>query len=848
MKKINYQKVLNQLIKDYPHNIDKIEKVISDAKKNNSAAVVDFKTIINNNLWNVEEKARLLKKVEDYPDDNDFKYVLDIDSLVSFKALMEIIKKFKFNSINSKFEKYRCIFKAISEAKVAKYTYYKAVLNTLTPEEIKEFINKYWALSILTIFIDSGNIELVKEYISYVEDVNQFLAKVVETRNIQLVKIFINNGADLNYFDVEANDKRIWTPLKIAISNNDYEMVKFLIDSGADVNYKNSNAKDKKATSPLEFATKLRNTETQQEVSNFQYYVHFDESVSYRPNCTLITDSHIDHKTNSRTKIVNLIFDEINDKSKVNYNDLIIFSFITNDISSYTKFDHYAQNYQYKFDFHSLISAFIDFNAYRDPEMYTLFLSKVLTEHYLHDTNDNNFTFMLFKEYYKKEIEGKTIKNLNNNGFVKALLLSIPIEQIREFCLVPYCSDLDSLKYLLNKGFDINQVDKNGRTILHNLVLSSPLDGTMSEEQMELFGYLVKFSNLSLRDNDGKSVLYYACFKPLDKFLINKLIHNMKKETVYNEGIKSIVKYVQKTLRYPHQSHQVFPGIMELFNNILNKREYPRKSLAIETLDELYRSTEDYLFLVQKATLCINTLDIDESTINFEDLIDLCSFDTDIRCNRKYQAMNDDICFNTSEEYDYSQLIPQMILFYKKHINIIDFLENELKKDIKDEKYKTYIEDSYRIYKDLFNKYILLSILSIHPDKDNLEKLLNMVPKFDINSYLIDEDINYAYSDQQDMENDEAKNIHFTGGLMQYAILRDDLDMVMFLQKLGANIELVIDKNNCTWNYVNSDTMKNYIQGFVVPKHLQNLTKEEADYYYSLVEDGHQRQRKTINE
>ena len=60
MKEINYKKILKQLIEEYPHELDKIEKVINDAKENGQFVRIEFSEIIKSNIWDSEEKARLL--------------------------------------------------------------------------------------------------------------------------------------------------------------------------------------------------------------------------------------------------------------------------------------------------------------------------------------------------------------------------------------------------------------------------------------------------------------------------------------------------------------------------------------------------------------------------------------------------------------------------------------------------------------------------------------------------------------------------------------------------------------------------------------------------------------------
>ncbi len=61
MKKIDYKKLLKRLIDEYPHELDKIEKIVDDANKSGQVARIEFDEIIKSNIWSSDEKARLLR-------------------------------------------------------------------------------------------------------------------------------------------------------------------------------------------------------------------------------------------------------------------------------------------------------------------------------------------------------------------------------------------------------------------------------------------------------------------------------------------------------------------------------------------------------------------------------------------------------------------------------------------------------------------------------------------------------------------------------------------------------------------------------------------------------------------
>ena len=140
---------------------------------------------------------------------------------------------------------------------------------------------------------------------------------------------------------------------------------------------------------------------------------------------------------------------------------------------------------------------------------------------------------------------------------------------------------------------------------------------------------------------------------------------------------------------------------------------------------------------------------------------------------------------------------------------------------------------------------------------------MDAIPNYDINSFIINSDIGLDYwnyinqvldiigtdEDLQPIYDDEhfeadnvrtnyAENIEFTGGLMQYAILKDNLPMVQLLQKRGANLKFLIDGEDHTWDYVNSCTMRKYMELFVGEKEYIDWSKEEKNYYSNLLKSN----------
>ena len=443
MKKIDYKKLLKRLIYEYPHELDKIEKIVDDADKNGQVARIEFDAIIKSYIWSSDEKARLLRlfgynKREHeirYTDrgncefkTRDYLYTIEHDILSGFEALMKVYKDIESHYTStyiSKDDSYRDIFAdVIKNCKdEKKVTYLKAILDNLTTEDIKRLIAPYYTghnisticnESIFINIIASKDLDLIKKYIDYVDDINVYIQEAVATGDIEIVKFFLDKGADINYLTDEVVLGRL-TPLKTAIANNDYEMANFLIDNGADVNLQvdgtnfinrlnnqievidrinlfnpyyhreSFNEEDEKAkqhkyirvSSPLEYAIKLREQDYKGDPYYTSYKVYFKGETHNVKNDLLVDKNTVSEQVKNRGALVDLIFDKLEDKKSINYNDLINFTFITRDVEKFKKYKEYAIEYNYQFDFDSLFEMYFNFAYENDIEMVIPFMNLI---------------------------------------------------------------------------------------------------------------------------------------------------------------------------------------------------------------------------------------------------------------------------------------------------------------------------------------------------------------------------------------------------------------------------------------------------------------------------------------
>ena len=939
MKKIDYKKLLKRLIDEYPHELDKIEKIVDDANKSGQVARIEFDEIIKSNIWSSDEKARLLRvfgynKREHAIEENngaiktrDYLYTIKNDILSGFKALMKVYKDVESHYATtyiSKDDSYRDIFadvikKCKDEKKV---TYLKAVLDNLTTEDIKRLIAPYYSGHIRTIcnesifinIIASKDLDLIKEYIDYVDDINMYLQEAVATGDIEIVKFFLDKGADINYLPDEVVLERL-TPLKTAIANNDYEMAKFLIDNGADVNLQVDgtnfinrlnnyqikvfdrfnhfspyydrelyNENDKKVerlkyirvSSPLEYVIKLREQDYKENTYDCSYKVYFKGETSDIKNELSVDKLDISEEVKNRGAIVDLIFDKLEDKKSINYNDLINFTFITRDVEKFKKYKEYAIEYDYQFDFDSLFEMYFDFVLNNSKEMVIPFMDLIAKY-----DKDSNLYLKLFNYYLnKKGIKSGIYSKYPNKFFIddfnKELLNRISEEKRKKIFLIPYCKDIDSLKYLISFGFDINQADEKGRNILYYLLCDRHVWEDLTEQEIELFNYLLDNLNISMKDDDNKTVLYYAMQKfntkdeyyyarkdvvgtrsKLEKAVVT-LISKMTKEDVCNDDITKALEgrlklkgnYGEQLIYFEciYQYHKELFGALidkgfvlsdEILNNMFESL-YPEDERKKERLKDNINIDEtlDFLYSKLDRNVEIQELDIEQEFNNLMHQID-------------------------REDITFDEFLENIKKFNNQIISLNQFYENNIKKRFNPERYLQYVKEKYNTVYVNLDRYLVLALIKTVRKFGN-EKLaivLDNLPNYDINTRVWYEDIGLIYwqyleqveniigsdkdgnliygDDRFHGENVYARDydepIEFSGGLIQYAILTDDLPLVKLLQEKGASLNFYIDGEDYTWDYVGSYTMLNYMESIIGKKKYSDLDGDEKSYYLDLI-------------
>lgn len=938
MKKMDYNKILNQLIEEYPHEIDKIEQVVKDAEKNHFyLTALSYQSIIESAVWNAEEKVRLIKfrgynkheqkckYINKYGNEdwmNAYSYILERNNLSSFEAFMRTFKDIESHHVGvyiTKDAAFRSVIGSILYhiPEELKATYMEIAIESLDEEDRKRLMQPIYQAhyigavkdnSLMGYIIKTKDLNLIKKYMPYIEDASLYIAEAVETGDKEIVEYFLEEGADINYYPKEPIHGKL-TPLKMAIYQNDFEMVNYLLDHGANINLQvkeenfwdqlmnhgltmtldetgflakdllerdiffrkeKGEEKDKDAenlkfireSSPLEFAIKLE--DKYKDTNAFSYYtwnVNFKGHTAYIYPSLKINLPHVSNAVKNRGKIVDLLFDQVEDKSRYDITDLLAMSFITRDINQFDKYKNYALANHCTINFDYLFNLYFDFHMNDEKEMTDPFLD-LLSQY---DEEDLELKF--FNTYLTRDLRND---DFYITDFNKKVLEKIKEEERTKLYLVPRCKDVNSVEALLSLGFDLNQSNTCGQNILFSL-LDCYYPRDFYENKKELFNYLVDRIDLGVKDSSGKNVLYYALNRIPTKdewecgtkekvetlsdyeLIVAKLITKMNKEDVCNADTMQMLERrlnFQGVENPPIEYAYIYNHHKDLFDALISKGFRLNKVLFDHTLKELNPTHE---VVKERQNIRIDK----EATLEY--LYEKLDKDTKIqKCDIK-QAYKDTVCLlpKDFEEYKlkfftFKETIDSLKYFYSHHV---------VEKN-NPEEYLKYVEEKYNTtYKNLDSYLVRMMIAGLRRyGNDKITDILELCPGFDINSLVYEESIEMSIYEYLNAINEEccvctdgdiklsderfeAENVYdenckvlLVGGLMQYAILDNDINLVKTLQEKGANLELFIGEENHTWDYVNSKTMKKYMEENIGKEDYKIFDGNEKSYYLSLFE------------
>lgn len=907
MSEINYKKILKQVIREYPHDLDMIERVINDAKGANNNLKVDFKQIVKSDYWSKNEKIRLLKMSRYNPynegiteprgsgelSTNSFVYMIEHDLRDSFSACLEVFYSYEESYVGRRIERVEAYIRIINmialntKGNLEKRTTYlkeaifsatdamlnKAFKTSFTGDIVANLTNE----SIFPIILSCLDTELIGKCLKYVDDISYYLPDAVLTGSKEVVNLLLANGADINYLSPKRSIKWL-TPLKTAIKNNDYEMYLFLKSRGAKLDESiEDNDFDKKLLEPLTSPNlnynaleNLKNDENLKEELRFnrcssplEYAISLDERMPFKDKGDL-GGILINFKSGSKTKIMKTptweenyasIIDDLyanTPKEDINYTGFLIAVLATSNPDLIAKYTSLISKSQEKISLKRIIESFLSLRLYQDKEVYTSFLEFLKT----YNTKEKPFV-LLIQEYYKDPYITK--KGIILNDFLKDLFKLMPKKEYLYTPLIVHATDLATVKELEELGYDVNQKDYDGFNILFNLLVNREITDELNQRESELFAYLIRHINLNSKDNKGHTILYYMMrnFDTKDEFIdanpdvlgpksnletaTSRIIDAIDQEEVCKEEIVHIFDArISSHIGHPGGwiiSKFVYQHHKDLFDSLIAK-EFPFSDAFYANLfKQLYPGSS-------KETELRNQIDLDKTK---EYVFEYLDKNTDIQKINITKSYNDISSYLNQKTANFEEFARMFIDFNNEIIALKEFLKNTIPKKYDPNRYIEYVNEKYGVtYAKLDDKLltIVLKCLVHFPD-ESLETILSLCPNLSINHKVRNIDIGYPYikyynpevADEANYVNLAAQtedgNVNFSGGLVQYAILSNNLAMLKSLEAMGANLEY-IDKVNHTWDMVNSKEMNDYLEGVLGKKEYASLSQEDRKYYLSL--------------
>lgn len=891
MEEINYKKILKHLLKEKKHDIDKIENLVENSKRNGESITISIREIITDNEWSTEEKVRLLKLFNLDIDTVAFKddwiknkgycyyayYLTAIEnrSLSGVIALTQASKDLwpylidysdQSYSSESIFKIIFCKFKNDQDA-LTEYT--NAILNNLDIEERKScFKTRHYGFyldgeseeNLLAAIIKFNNLKLVEDCIDYVDDINHYLPEAVATGNVEMVKFFLDKGADINYVE---NSKIVGkvTPLKMAIAKNDYEMVKFLVENGANAskhfsnlafsrrikNYKKphnylseyeiNEAKHIETSTALEYASKAEKSS----YINGENLRFLGSGRSFKNCCNYGDDSK---ELENRKKIIYYLESEAKShfRAKINYEDLLYFATVVKDGEAFKRYAKIIIEKKIEVDTEFLMRLFFASKVGMSKNLLNSFVEFI----HLYE-NDFNLSMRLF-EIFEDSFYNSGFKKENIDIF-DSIIEKVPVDKRKDLDLILYCKDVESVKHLVNCGFDLNYRDKDKNKGILDYYMEN---GWNISKDDEMLNYLTK--NLKMPKEEEKSLLSNALFytKTKDKEYFSVIKGNCGDLPV-SEQENNLNTLVKNTSREEVQD----PTVSEIFDSRLNRYDgsfYPE--LIYQVHKELMTSLVDKGFILSCraferifSRLCRmkkgkyqEQIDFDES---FAFLFEVCDSNTEIQkvdLEEKFNKIHQAIA-----ERNFERFIESLKEYNEQINNVIDFKENVIPKKVCPDLYMDYAKEKYNIDYLAINKNSIIPIVISAITAFGYDKLgiiLEAIPDFNVNEVVENADIGLnintdvteikQFDEKSKLTEDE--NLKFTGGLLQYAVLVDNIDMVKLLHERGANLSCFINNKEVTSSYVNSEDMKNYLEMLIGKDYNDfDLNVAEYEYYMRLI-------------
>lgn len=936
MGTVNLEKLFKKVYEEDHHNLDLLIKIYieRDLPYWDEEAKTIFQKVIYDRSWSAEEKARLIDELHigfverrlkinnNEKDIPNFAHTLMFKNETGLKALVihgfKLVDEKNLSSwlasilyyINQRtFSTYQ---KEIKDNHVDTYgpsgeheyfgyiypgqfthkdelSYMKLVLSVIPEEMIPKLVNEN--INIINFIINTQNFKFIDKYLDlYNGDISVFLPAAVETGNLYLVKHLVSKGANPNY----QYKSQVNTPVEVAVLCNYNHILKYLIECGASVDIKRNHRDQLYSATEMSYLL----TKYHQHVG-LGYYCSYDfmrphQGVKLWGNSeneyTRTPGSEVPKKSIKRTEIVHTCFENSNLKNELDYTSILITSIFSVDKKYINEYVKYIRENNIDIDLFKILDFIKISNCDNNDEIIQYLKDYIIPCCTNASEKITKYLNNIVTEWpiVKSEQEaGHAIKY--SITYIDTLLNFVSDEDKKNVILVPHVRNVRNLKVLLKHGFDVNQKDEHGNTILINLFTIRDVSydyGDFSEDEFELFKFLTKKDQetnetlsditicnesgynalamgikfLHLHDEDGKSEINNVNIKTKVETALVELTSMLPKECV---DIDSVHKMLERRLIYrdigPDGKRDgitfqhgkllpvcVYQNHFYLFTELKKKMNFSKKFS--------HNFFDEYFSLIEGVFGTLTNIDYEKTEEFLYSCIDDDNEIQHLSISNVFDELSKKLPNASYEEYlkmlqELSETSRLLEEFYHKHIS------NKICKD----KYLEFVAKKYGTRYDVSQHYLIqfISYGISNFGIDKVEEILHACPQFDNNSiesfkiplnFASIYSANFEYFDAAgypheidgmtwpkiakkrfwDLCDDET---YMKGTLMSYAILLDDLELVKKLERLGFDFYPECDEEvDIIWDYVTSSKMKEYLESKVGSQFFAGLNGNEIEY------------------
>ena len=766
-------------------------------------------------------------------------------------------------------------------------SYMKLVLSMIPKKTLRSIINDN--VEILNSIIKTQNFKFIDEYINlYNKDISVFLPAAVETGNLDLVKHLISKGANLDYQYLAGT----FNPVEMAVICNYNHILKYLIECGGSVDNKRNHNQLLSPTDMSYSLSKNRVCNGYNYECSYAYMRPCQGAVygNYRTQYSSGISSKVSKNSAKRTEVIYSCFENSKNKLELDYTSILITSIFSIDNKYIKKYTDYILENNINVDLFKILD-YVEVSNCADNEDKIQYIKDYILPCCTNASKKiAEYLNSIVSDWPKVSNEQDAALAIENNiHYIDTLLNSVLEEDKNDIVLLPYVRNIEDLKVFLKHGFDINQRDKNGNSILINLFIMHNVSydyGDFSDDEYKLFKYLTNIdsktnkplSDITACNEEGFNALAMGikflhlygeerlanikntnCRTKKEEALV-KLVKMLPKECV---DINSVHEMLNRRRQYP----EVYPdgirdGLVDKHGKFEEECLYQNHyHLFTELKRKMNFKKEFSQEIISKYFDRIKTIFGEFKNIDYEkteEFLYLCiDYDTEIQHLSISSVFNE--LSNKAQNASYEEYLKLLQELSETARTLADFYEQHVSNKVAKDKYLEFVAKKYDTKYNVSQRYLMQFILyGIYKfGREKVDEILINCPQFNQNkivSFYIPTNFasiylsNFEYCDEdgyphriEKMVSPKIADKYFwslcdnktwmTGTLMSYAILINDMELVKKLKELGLDFYPECnDEVDIIWDYVTSNEMKEYLETKVGPQFFADLNDDEIAY------------------